>query len=157
MELTRINSELLELYSSKLQDLSRLYNSLDEQGLQDYTNPLLLFCHEGYINSQKRIIFIGQETNKWLHEELKSNKVLSVETINNLQYLYKDFLLSQSCKTVFWQFIYSINKKICHERIGYMWSNVLKIGKKQAKEGLIPELLNSKTTFSTSEKRNCRY
>ena len=133
MNLNQINNKLFELYSSKLNNLKAMYNCFDVQQLYDYTNPLLLCCHAGFLNAKKRVIFIGQETNKWLHDELKTNKVQSIDMIRELQSLYNDFLLSQRCNTVFWQFINSVNEKICKEKVGYMWSNVWKIGKKSGK------------------------
>lgn len=127
MDLNSINSALFDLYESYLPNLKELYDETDKLGISDYSFPLLLSCHEGYLKAKKRIVFIGQETFSWWAN--KGNKVTSKTDIKRLQENYLNFMLPQTYSSPFWNFIYEISGKNFGVPANYMWSNVLKIGK----------------------------
>lgn len=132
MNLQETNSKLLDLYSSKLPNLIEMYGEMEKAGLRDFSCPLLLSCHQEYIDSSKRIVFIGEETNGWCEAELGKNTISTFDDIKNIQERYHLFVTSQSYKRPFWEFVYSINSHF-NSGVGYMWSNTWKIGKQSGK------------------------
>ena len=63
-----INKELQKLYSRKWKDFLTMQNLLNATGISNYSSPLLMCCWEHEyeeVNSGKKVLFIGQETNTW--------------------------------------------------------------------------------------------
>lgn len=128
-----INDRLRHLYESHYESLSEELNSrnkeLNNNDGECATNPLLLMVDEGYLNAELKIMFFGQETNCW------NNGIFSGE-IQPLVDLYKRFYLDGNCYKYGGQFWNGISKfkkliqaKIPDKKIGFLWNNVVKIGK----------------------------
>lgn len=126
--LADINSRLFSLYKSNLANLRLIYEKAYNLGTDDYANPLLLLCHEGYVSAKKKLLFIGQETCSWFSE--LNNKVLSADDISKLQNEYLRFMLPQTYVSPFWLFIYEVNRALSQDSVNYMWSNIWKMGKR---------------------------
>lgn len=127
MNLSEVNTQLYELYASNLENLKTIYDRASGCGIVDYANPLLLSCHEGYLEAKKKIIYIGQETCSWYSDP--RNQVLTSDDIKMLQSGYLNFMLPQTYVSPFWLFIYEVSRTVS-EGCNYMWSNICKIGKR---------------------------
>lgn len=127
MNTQQINDRLTDLYLSSLTGLKQFYSQADKLGQDDYTNPLLLKCTDEYVNAQKKLLFIGQETNQWYNDY--GQKVKTAEKIATMQENYWYFVLDQSYNTLFWRFIWDVDQKVNAGACGYLWNNVIKIGR----------------------------
>lgn len=143
------NEQLLELYNSKwdvIKDaLTGFNDEVEEGGDSDnmVTNPLLIQIDEKYANAELKIMFFGQETNWW-------GPAFNGE-IEPIIQIYKGFFLKDEYKKYgkpFWNGIdlmKDINKKNINKSIGYVWNNLVKIGR--CSEGF-PELSHKFTVKS---------
>jgi len=132
------NILLENLYKSKWKEISDTLLSFNEEDPDDRANlathPLLLKIDEEYENADLKIMFFGQETNLWCDEfndgifgyDIKIDDILSI---------YQDFYLSNGYESYgkpFWSYIKKL-KSHCStndlKKIGFVWNNVLKIGK----------------------------
>lgn len=100
------------------------YLSLDNINL--LSSPLLVSSKKYLENlSNKKIMYIGQETNRWVNE---GNEV--IRSINDIEDSYDYFLLDKcTSSTIFWQFIKNIldvNYNELHKNI--IWTNTLLCG-----------------------------
>lgn len=136
---TVINERLRHLYESHYESLAEELNSANEELEEENnyeergTNPLLLMVDENFVNADLKIMFFGQETNFWLAERNDGAFLGEIQPVIDL---YKGFYLEGYCYKYggqFWngisKFKKLINAKIPDKRIGFIWNNVVKIGK----------------------------
>lgn len=145
------NKLLEELYLSKWESLSDKLISFNEEEPDDKenlaTHPLLLKVNPQYEDTNLKIMFFGQETNQWGGE--LNDGIFSYDAdMEFLLSLYEDFFLNQGYEQYgkpFWNFIRRIRSVDSISETGYVWNNVLKIGKCEAgtpQQGLINHTLN---------------
>ncbi|KJD30985.1 hypothetical protein PW52_16950 [Tamlana sedimentorum] len=126
-----MNEKLVELYKSNWTKLSNELNLIisNKTYSQKPTNPLLLSINENaYLESDIKVLFLGQETNDW-GNDFSGNIEETLE-------IYDDFYNSNyaldSYGGHFWnginRFIELMNKKFKGKKVSYIWSNVVKIG-----------------------------
>ncbi len=135
MKTTEINKNLKDLYSGKYPALTTELNKANSNlnPKEKATNPLLIQVDEKYTKADIKIMFFGQETNTWLGE---LNDGAFLGEVEPLLDLYNDFFLEDSCFAYggqFWngikRFKELLSDKIPDKNIGYVWNNVIKIGK----------------------------
>lgn len=110
-------------------ELINKYNNLENK--EDLSFPLLVSSNESYLEGlkdNKKIFYIGQETNCWLN----SNDINMVPDVNILENAYYNFL-TKRCATNrdFWTFIRAcleIEKEELSKNI--IWSNLFVSGKR---------------------------
>jgi hypothetical protein len=107
-----INNQLENLYAKNISGVSELEN-LELDG------PLLMHCWEKeYLNSNFKILFIGQETYSWAGD--------IVTDINNEVNRYKQFV-NMEVSTPFWNCIYRINEQLNqNQNNNFQWTNISK-------------------------------
>ncbi len=135
-----MNEKLIKLYKRNWDDLSRELNLIiqDEKYKQKPTNPLLLSVKDKnvYLNSDIKVLFLGQETNSW-------GNVFNGD-IQKIIQKYNNFY--HSCKALnsyggyFWnginRFISLMNSKFIDKSISYLWSNTVRIGAARKAENM---------------------
>lgn len=98
-------------------------------------NPLLLYINdeEQYVHADIKIMFFGQETNSWEGE-------LGKKSIEELLKTYSDFFGQGKCFRYggpFWNtvkdYMNTIKQLNPNKSVGYVWNNILKIGKETSK------------------------
>ncbi len=136
-----MNKELKDLYVSKWDEISNMLQSFNEEDPDDEANmathPLLIKANEEYENADYKIMFFGQETNEWngVFEE-----GIDIDSVTNV---YDEFYLQKGYEKYgkpFWNFVRSLKNIQSEKKIGYIWNNVLKIGKSDVgtpQQGLI--------------------
>jgi hypothetical protein len=134
MDIVESNNQLLkELYKSKWNALSKNLVSINEsiKNTEELaTCPLLLKTNALYENADIKIMFLGQETNKW-------HKAFGADVcIEDLLEVYQGFYLDGQCFEYggyLFNFIKEFQKilqaDIANKKIGFLWNNVQKIGK----------------------------
>ena len=91
----------MELREHNIEILNSLRKTIEDYKL---SNPLLVSSNKKYIENlkkQKRIMYIGQETNGW---ELKDN-------IDSIEECYLKFLYNGASNREFWRFLKLIRNK----------------------------------------------
>jgi hypothetical protein len=124
----RINDQLRDLYNEKVNALE-----LDLKQMPSATNPFLIKTLENYHSADIKIMFFGQETNTW-YNNLPFN-------VDELMRKYHDFFdditnRDAEIRRPFFQMYRSLREiaKIDKtEKSGFVWNNVLKIGKRDGK------------------------
>lgn len=113
-----MNDKLLDIYEKEC-------NRLEKSDIKSYNfdGPLLMYCwEEEYLNSEYKMLFLGQESNGWMGD-------LHLEAKDCLK-TYKDFELCEYGRyTPFWQYIYETKNILMPDTIGqknFLWSNVSK-------------------------------
>ncbi len=128
-----MNSELIKLYESKWTLLSKELGEINNDSTKEVkpANPLLLSVDNEFVNSDIKIMFIGQETNGWYE---------SISSIEELTKAYDDFYWSNRCYKrggQFWNGVKLlktlVQDKYPNKNISAIWNNVLKIGKAKGK------------------------
>jgi hypothetical protein len=114
------------------------FNEDDPEDLENLaTHPLLIKTDDEYAKADLKVMFFGQETNEWngvFEEYADLESVLAV---------YEDFYLKRGYEQYgkpFWNFIRNLKSTQSTKKIGYIWNNVLKIGKSESgtpQQGLI--------------------
>jgi len=137
-----INKELNLLYQSKWELISKnLQEVLVSESVVKPTNPLLLKIGDEhrYLKSDIRLMILGQETNDW-----GGNFGGNIEYI---QSIYDEFFNTGRCFSYggqFWngigRFLTLIKQKYPNKSIEFVWNNVVKIGKSNAK-GIPPHAM----------------
>lgn len=130
------NEQLIKLYKSKMEDLTPEIDKLNNEVLKGQaraTNPLLIQADSNYLNADIKIMFFGQETNIW-HE--KHGDFLYHGNVDKLTRFYSNFFLNKNYKnhkSPFWNGINEleaeIKKELDNQSVGFVWNNVLKIGR----------------------------
>ena len=140
MEATKIaNKQLKNLYESYYSDLSsEMFNvniELDKENRKSEkgTNPLLLKVNDDYVDADIKIMFFGQETNMWLGERNNGAFLGEIQPVIDL---YHGFYIDEFCYKYggqFWNGISRLKKiisnKLPEKKIGFLWNNVVKIGR----------------------------
>ncbi len=129
------------MYSSKWGKINEMLQSFNEDDPEDLenlaTHPLLIKTDDEYAKADLKVMFFGQETNEWngvFEEYADLESVLAV---------YEDFYLKRGYEQYgkpFWNFIRNLKSTQSTKKIGYIWNNVLKIGKSESgtpQQGLI--------------------
>ena len=136
-----MNELLRNLYSSKWGKLSEMLQSFNDDDPEDLenlaTHPLLIKTDDEYANADLKVMFFGQETNDW-------NGVFEEDTnVDDVVDVYENFYLKKGYEQYgkpFWNFIRNLKSTQSKRKIGYIWNNVLKIGKSESgtpQQGLI--------------------
>jgi hypothetical protein len=136
-----MNELLKNLYSSKWGKINEMLQSFNEDDPEDLenlaTHPLLIKTDDEYAKADLKVMFFGQETNEWngvFEEYADLESVLAV---------YENFYLKKGYEQYgkpFWNFIRNLKSTQSTKKIGYIWNNVLKIGKSESgtpQQGLI--------------------
>ena len=128
-----MNDELKELYQNNWVELLKNAKTLNTNA----ANPLLIKVDEEYINSEIKVMIVGQETDGW-HGELN----LANKSVDDLMGGYSDYFYKNSKngkergKRAFWNkknysyfeselSKYFINKD---KTVSFIWNNISKIG-----------------------------
>lgn len=126
-----MNKKLRELYESHWPNLTQeLIAILSDENLQQKpTNPLLLYINEKkYLESDIKVMIIGQETNDWGNNFTGNIQ----ETIQIYDDFYNSGYALNTYRGHFWnginRFSDLFEKKIPNKKIYYIWNNVVKIG-----------------------------
>ena len=120
-----INKKLNKLYSSKWNDFLKMQKILTDDNILNYSSPLLMYCWEDeYKACNKKILFIGQETNSWF--ECGSN--LTKDSLNDTISKYEEFCLAEGYNSPFWRFVKELNRQFNNSDYCFMWTNVNKFG-----------------------------
>jgi len=142
----KMNDLLKKLYSSKWEKISEMLQSFNEEEPDDFdnlaTHPLLIKTDKEYEAADLKVMFFGQETNSW---ECETNDGIFEEgiDIDTLLNRYNIFYLKKGYEKYggyFWNFIRRLKDKKSDKKIGYIWNNVLKIGRREKgipQQGLI--------------------
>ena len=125
-----LNERLFSLYHNHMQALDALYADLDAKCVEDYAGPLLPYCWEElYLRSQHRLVMIGQETNGWYCDYMKSDG----EIRKNIE-VYKNFQLGAECNSTFWLYAHRFNLELNgFDDLNFIWMNVNKFGRNTGK------------------------
>ncbi len=134
-----MNEQLKKLYSSKWEVLSEWlhYFNFDEDNNPEdtenmATHPLLIQTNEEYENADFKVMFFGKETNEWGKSEINNGIFEEDIDIDSIVRIYYQFYLEKKYERYgkpFWNFIRRLKSTQSKKKIGYIWNNVLKIGK----------------------------
>jgi hypothetical protein len=131
-----INEQLQALYAGKWGDIGDALRESVEGDPISPTNPLLLHVgnEEAWRSAHLRVMVFGQETNDWKGEYHPD------KTIAYLCGLYDGFFNKGACWSYGGQFWNGVNRlksmlaeKFPGKQIQYLWNNIVKIGKAEAK------------------------
>jgi hypothetical protein len=135
-----INQQLHDLYSEHWGDL---LSQLDDEK-NEHTNPLLICIDEEKLaNADIKVMIFGQETKGWW------DKDGFTRSINVGMDRYKKFFCDEGFypgykRSAYWKgfrfFQKELNKHNKGKKIIYIWNNISKIGKANAKTGVIPRI-----------------
>ena len=145
-----MNEQLLKLYSSKWDNLSSAINRIIEDEDLDIkpANPLLIHIdsEEDWKNADIRLMFFGQETNRWCGEWSDESNP-GRPGMDYVQGIYDVFFNKEGCWSYggqFWngvsRFIKLLHEKYPDKKISLIWNNIVKIGKENDK-GLPPDYI----------------
>jgi len=149
-----INKQLEELYSDIL-DKVTLTEQFGEEKLSEYSAPFLLNIDDSYLNSNKKILFVGKETNKWwgkLKDFTETNN-----SVNILQQRYRAELFGGN--------VFSKNGDTTKYKQESNWNNPLFVEYKKVRKELLnnikgslvwSNLLKFDNAKSTSYSRNTK-
>ena len=121
----KINNQLYDLYDSKWNDFLSMKDQLDNEGIYDYSSPLLMYCWEQeYEEGNKKILFVGQESNSWYEDGSSLNENSLNQVISN----YEDFDLGNGYNSPFWHFVHNLNNRFNNSSHSFLWTNINKFG-----------------------------
>lgn len=136
--MANINEQLKTLYESKKGGLGEIEEAVadaidnGEMKNDDYSFPLLMYCWEKeYLASKQKLLFVGQETNKWWAdaESFWADNMIAATTG-----YYKEFALGKNLSSPFWQAVNKINQAInSGMSLNFLWTNIFKFGRKDDK------------------------
>ncbi len=125
-----MNKELKDLYASKWEEICNMLQDFNEQDPDDdanmATHPLLLKTDKEFEEAELKVMFFGKETNEWNGVFEDDIDIDSITTVYDEFYLQKGY---EKYGKPFWNFIRSLKNLQSEKKIGYIWNNVLKIGK----------------------------
>ncbi|MBK9732472.1 MAG: hypothetical protein IPO83_14550 [Chitinophagaceae bacterium] len=139
-----MNKELESLYESKWNELSIAVKDINNDSLREIkpANPLLINIdnEEEYMNADLRIMIFGQETNDW-HQKFNLDKKITLDG-------YRSFFERQFGTNIYpgqyWNGFRKFRKMILEDKpklqIGFLWNNIVKIGKLGSK-GFPPDYI----------------
>jgi hypothetical protein len=125
------NERLRQLYEESLLALRERFSCQDF--LKEMpTNPLLLCVDERYTQASSKVMYCGKETNDWEGDFPKST--------DDLIATFRGFYLSGECFRYdgqFWNGIARFERRLQDRfpgrSIGFVWNNIIKLGKSGAK------------------------
>ena len=153
-----MNKELKDLYVSKWDEISKKLDYWQEECEKEdglnvtgnmATHPLLIKTDEDYEKTESKIMILGKETNGWCKDEINEGifeKGIGIDSIINV---YDKFYLQNGSPKYgkhFFNFVKLIKSKLSKKNVGYIWNNVLKIGKSDVgtpQQGLINYTIDS--------------
>ena len=127
-----INEQLNELYASKWEALSEALQESVEGDPKTPTNPMLLYVgdEKAWQDADLRVMVFGQETNDW------EGYFSTDKPIAHLCDVYDRFFNKGGCWEYgghFWNGVARLKKmigdKFPQRQIGYLWNNLVKVGK----------------------------
>lgn len=138
--MANINEQLQALYESKKGGLGEIEEAVadaidnGEMKNDDYSFPLLMYCWEKeYLASNKKLLFIGQETNTWWADADKGS-FWADNMISATTGYYKEFALGKNLSSPFWQAVNKINSAVNpNMEFNFLWTNIFKFGRKDDK------------------------
>jgi hypothetical protein len=126
--------QLRELYASKWDGLCKGMQPILEDGAKiQPANPLLL-CPgtekgDEYDSAKIHVMIFGQETNRWFDSGYDNSNT----EIERLMNIYDGFFTDREYRSQFWNglwlFTRMLGDQFPKKKIGYIWNNVVKIGK----------------------------
>lgn len=126
--MNELNSKLEKLYLSKADNLSKMYDELQQLNQNDYSAPLLLHVWEkDYLDAPVKLMIIGQETNGWGDA--------GSDDVHSGMKRYEDFNMGRHYNSPFWLWARTINSMFgnpCSNNC-FIWNNILKFGKESDK------------------------
>ncbi len=122
-----MNDELAELYNSQWGLLQEEASKLSVNA----ANPLLIKVDQKYIDSDIKVMIVGQETDGW-HGKLNSGGL----TVEKLMDGYSDYFSQRAMhgKRAFWNrknykyFEEELTKCFVNRNVSFIWNNISKIG-----------------------------
>lgn len=112
-----MQNRLKTLYENKITNLTK-----ENLNFENYDGPLLISVTDDYINSEKKILFYGQEANGWFG-------YINTDVDDGLQ-KYKDFDLCENGKlTTIWNYMYDFKNILFPNSVGkknFTWNNLSK-------------------------------
>lgn len=124
MENNDLNEKLTSLYEKHWDDfIEHVYKN----GEKPCAFPYLIATDERYAKARKRVMICGQETNGWGKEKDYSQS----SGILELQEMYYNFVKGNYSYS-FWRFIRELRMRFS-EDVGFIYQNIVKVGKYQAK------------------------
>lgn len=129
------NDRLLELYSSKLNDLTHLFEELNSSKNDADTNfswPLLLRIWENeYEAAPIKLMIFGQETYGWDNHAEPKVEENTAETLTN-EYLLHN-MGRDRYRSPFWRTVHKLNLMLGNPDTNcFVWNNILKFGKEDS-------------------------
>lgn len=137
----KTNILLENLYKSKWVEISKMLDiwqdlTVKEEDSGDFANmatfPLLIKTDEEYERTELKIMILGKETNGWCKDEINGGVFEDGIGIGSLIDVYDKFYLQNGSPKYgkhFFNYIRLLKRKLPEKKIGYIWNNVLKIGK----------------------------
>ena len=139
-----INKQLNKLYSNKWNDFLKMEKVLGYEGILNYSSPLLMYCWEDeYNNCNKKLLFVGQETNSWFECGSSLDKNSLKQVITN----YEEFELANGYNSPFWRFIKELNSRFNDTEYCYLWTNINKFGQHGAEGRPDPKVLDLESEY----------
>lgn len=127
---------LLELYTSRLNDLMALTRSLPEA--EDCDGPFLMDePSTSYFESLHRVLIVGQETNGWHGGYAITNQADIIDCVET----FKKFNFGEKYKNIFFPYFRRLGKNLAGSSEACMWTNLFKFGRKSGK-GTASDLVN---------------
>ncbi len=123
-----INEELKKLYSDNIEGIKEISDKSDitdnGESYSKWDGPILMHCWEQHYDDAKfKILFIGQEPNKWIER--------AWDEIEEPLKRYEEFALARETKdvTTIWRAIFEINKMLnpnSENTQNFLWTDVSK-------------------------------
>lgn len=125
-----MNTDLYQLYTDTVKEHGpRWWAHYQRQADPEYgdypANPYLLSAPDYYLNSDKRIMFVGQETNSWGGEFGDCGAYHPERGVTELMSLYDICLKKKAISTLLWRFGRRIESQI---GIPFIFNNIAKVG-----------------------------
>jgi len=154
--MTETQSKLENLYTDYLKVIlsdKELYEKVLNFNI---SSPIFLNCNAEfakYIESDFKILYVGQETNYWFNSKERADKDLLHEIRNSKQYinglteLYNDFNLGHNYKKAIFTFMDILVDKLRKQNYmtGILWTNLLR---HDGYNGKVPLEVEKKITYN---------
>ena len=130
-----VNEKLKQLYSENWEVYNKKIKDWELQHLaKGVTNPLCLAVNENYLSADIKVMIFGQETNGWCDDDVRSGN------IEGMQKAYLSFFKGNKFdshkgqfKNGFNHIVKDLNEEYADKKIGFIWNNIIKRGKKNGK------------------------
>lgn len=132
-----IQGELSNLYTEYLENIFSDSNIYEQVLNFKISSPLFIDStveYGKYVDSDFKVLYIGQETNCWYNENERKSDGLLVDLKNNRNYIdsliarYKKFNLGHQYKTPIFSFMDILVGRLRdkHPSTGFLWTNLLR-------------------------------